>query len=206
MDEYTTNGHGNRTANKTARASARTSLSDPLRIAEVPAGEAGGRVGITFCPGKCGDSLHGRPWARDLALDLDAVARWGAQAVATLIEDHEFDLLGVRALGREVRSRGIEWHHLPIVDVSVPDARFEAAWREAGPALGRVLREGGRVLVHCRGGLGRAGMVAARLLVEQGAAPREAVAAVRAVRPGAIETRAQERHVLDLACPQGTVL
>ncbi|MCJ7453727.1 MAG: ADP-ribosylglycohydrolase family protein, partial [Steroidobacteraceae bacterium] len=51
------------------------------------------------------------------------------------------------------------------------------------------------MLVHCRGGLGRAGSVAARLLVEFGADPGEAIRQVRAVRPRAIETRAQERWV-----------
>jgi len=40
-------------------------------------------------------------------------------------------------------------------------------------------------------------MIAARLIVELGAAtPEEAIRQVRASRPGAIETRAQERHVL----------
>jgi hypothetical protein len=39
-----------------------TSLTDPLRIAEVPAGT--GTIGITFCPGGQGDSVFGRPWAQ----------------------------------------------------------------------------------------------------------------------------------------------
>jgi len=54
---------------------------------------------------------------------------------------------------------------------------------------------GGRVLVHCRGGLGRAGTVAACLLVEFGVRPEEAIQRVRIARPNAIETSAQERHV-----------
>jgi protein-tyrosine phosphatase len=61
------------------------------------------------------------------------------------------------------------------------------------------LRWGSRVLVHCRGGLGRAGTVSARLLVELGVPPVEAIRQVRRVRVGAIETAAQERYVLGLA-------
>jgi len=53
----------------------RTSLTDPLRIAELPVAAAGGMVGVTFCPGKRGDSVFGRPWARDLDADLDVVQR-----------------------------------------------------------------------------------------------------------------------------------
>lgn len=126
----------------------RTSETHPLRIDEVAAGDAGGVIGITFCPGKQGDSCSGAPWARDLETDLDAIARWQPGAMLTLIEDHEFDMLGVPRLGERARARGIEWHHLPIVDVQPPDERFES------------LR-------------------------------------VRVARPGAIETAAQLRYVMD---------
>lgn len=171
----------------------RTSQTHPLRIDEVQAGHAGGIVGITFCPGKQGDSYTGAPWARDLDIDLDAIARWGARAVVTLIEDHEFEMLGVPGLGSAVRERGIEWHHLPIVDVQPPDARFESGWATSGPRLLELLGAGEKVLVHCRGGLGRAGTVAALLLVETGVTGEEAVRRVRAARPGAIETEEQLR-------------
>ena len=49
-----------------------------------------------------------------------------------------------------------------------------------------------------RGGMGRAGTVAARLLVERGMSPRAAIHAVRAVRTGAIESRSQEAYVTAL--------
>lgn len=181
-----------------ADARARTSRSDPLRIDEVQAGGAGGLIGVTFCPGKRGDSIWGRPWRRDLAADLDVVACWRPRAVVTLVETHELESLGVPDLGAQVRARGIDWHHLPIPDVRPPDARFEAGWRSAGPALCGALRDGARVLVHCRGGLGRAGTVAARLLIDLGAAPPDAVRSVRAARPGAIQTADQLRYLLDL--------
>ena len=87
------------------------------------------------------------------------------------------------------------WHHLPVKDVTAPGEAFENRWVYAGARLRERLRSGDRVLVHCRGGLGRAGSVAARLLTEFGAEPGEAIRQVRAVRPGAIETHAQERWV-----------
>jgi protein-tyrosine phosphatase len=49
--------------------------------------------------------------------------------------------------------------------------------------------------MHCRGGLGRAGMISARLLVESGVEPTAAMERVRAARPGAIETPRQEEWV-----------
>lgn len=54
------------------------------------------------------------------------------------------------------------------------------------------------LLVHCRVGLGKAGTIAARLLVELEVEPREAARQVPADRPGAIEGAAQEAHVLGL--------
>lgn len=90
------------------------------------------------------------------------------------------------------------WFHLPIVDASTPDAAFEREWDKVAGGLNARLRNGENVLVHCRGGLGRAGTIAARLLIELGWKPGDAIARVRAVRPGAIETRAQEKYVLSL--------
>lgn len=174
----------------------RTSLTHPLQIAEVQASSAHGRIGITFCPGKRQPGAMSGNWQRDLDLDCDAIRAWGAAAVVSLIEQHEMEALDVLRLGEAVEARGMDWHHLPIRDVSVPSASFEKAWGEVGPQLRALIRNGSSVLVHCKGGLGRAGMIAARLLVELGMAPEEAIAEVRSVRPGAIETRAQHEHVL----------
>jgi protein-tyrosine phosphatase len=179
---------------------ARTSETDPLRIAQVMAGA--GLIGLTICPGKRGGSVFGAGWERDLDADVRVIREWGAAAVVTLIEDHEFKMLGVERLGEAVVAAGIEWHHLPIRDVQVPDAGFEAGWASAGVRLGNRLRNGERVLVHCRGGLGRTGMVAARLLVEvAGVTPQRALDDVREARHGAVETPEQEAWVLGLKAP-----
>jgi len=94
------------------------------------------------------------------------------------------------------------WFHLPIVDVSIPDARFEKEWSAAGEELCSILRRELDVLVHCRGGLGRAGTIAARLLIELGMEPTKAIEHVRSVRPGAIETTDQENFVRNLGTVQ----
>lgn len=171
----------------------RTSETDPLRIAEIALGT--GVIGVTLCPGKRGTSTFGSAWVRDLDADIAAIAAWGASAMVTLIEEHEFRLLGVERLPEAVRAAGMAWHHLPITDVSVPDERFERTWPGLWSQLSASLDAGERVLVHCRGGLGRAGTVAALMLVESGEAPEVAIDRVRAVRPGAIETAEQESWV-----------
>lgn len=174
----------------------RTSRTHPLQIAEVAADP--GVIGVTFCPGKHQPASMTGSWARDLCLDLDTVRSWGGGTVVTLVTGQELRDLRVEAMGDEVAVRGMAWLHLPIKDVSTPTAHWEAAWREAGPALHTILDDGGRVLVHCKGGLGRAGLVAARLLIERGATPGDAIAAVRAARFGAIETTGQEEYLYRL--------
>jgi ADP-ribosylglycohydrolase/protein-tyrosine phosphatase len=168
-----------------------------LPIATIPLpGGVGGALGVTFCPGKsdplAGDGL----WSRDLPTDLGSVRAWGAQALVTLLEDHEFDLLHVRRLGDMAEAAGLDWYHLPIPDMAAPGRQFEHRWAYAGVRLRRLLRRGGKVVIHCRVGLGRSGAIAARLLAELGAPPTEAISQVRRARPGAVQTSEQERHVL----------
>jgi protein-tyrosine phosphatase len=172
----------------------RTSQSDSLQIDPVTC--ALGEIGMTFCPGKKGDSVYGAAWDRDLIGDLSVVRDWGASVLVTLMEKHELDMLKVPELGEQAEAMGLEWHHLPIVDINVPDARFETLWTYSGHVLRRKLMAGEKIVIHCRGGLGRTGTIAAKLLIEFGMAPDEAMKQVRAARPGAIEGDLQPRYVL----------
>jgi ADP-ribosyl-[dinitrogen reductase] hydrolase len=175
-----------------------TSLTHPLQIAAISAGPGLGRVGITFCPGKYDRKAMSGYWDRDLDVDLDAIRAWGAAAVVTLLEAREFALLRVERLGEEITGRNMAWFHLPIIDGSTPDERFERQWQVAGDEVRSILRNGGDVLVHCRGGLGRAGTIGARLLIELGMEPAIAIERVRSARVNAIETPEQMKYVLAL--------
>lgn len=170
----------------------RTSENSPLMIAEVPTPN-GGLLGLTTCPGKKDVS---RDWDRDLGADIQAITEWGASSIVTLIEDHEFNLLDIESLGEAVVTAGLHWWHLPIRDVDVPDKQFENQWKALRPDIHARLSSGERILIHCRGGLGRTGLLAGRILVERGVEPETAIAMVRTARPGAIETAEQERYVL----------
>ncbi len=156
----------------------------PFRIGTLPVGP--GWLGLARCPGS----------ATPLADDLAAVAGWGAGAVLTLLGPPELAALGAAGLPDAVRAAGMDWLHMPIDDFAAPGPAALAAWAVAGPEVAARLAAGGRVLVHCRAGLGRSGTVAAMVLVEAGLAPEAALAAVRAARPGAVETPGQAAFVL----------
>ena len=171
-------------------------LSGPLRIAEVPI-PVSDSLGITHCPGRNGMDSAGCQWRRNLRDDLRDLAAWGAGAVLTLVEDHEFARLGVPEFATEIRRIRIIWYHMAIPDMSAPGKAFEEAWARDGVRLFGSLCAGERILVHCAGGLGRSGMIAAKLLTALGASATHAVAAVRRARPGAIETDGQLDYVLN---------
>ena len=177
---------------------AKTSATHPLLIDEISVG-GGGVLGLTLCPGKKQRFALTGEWERDLDADLRVVADWGAGAVVTLMEACELDNFHVPNLGAAVEALGIDWYLLPIADGGVPDGGFERVWAYAGCRLRGLLASGKRILIHCLGGLGRTGTVAARLLIELGSSPERAIVRVREARPGTIETDSQERHVRNLA-------
>ncbi|WP_228276440.1 ADP-ribosylglycohydrolase family protein [Dechloromonas sp. H13] len=172
-----------------------TSQTDTLRIDSIQVNSLGGKIGMTLCPGKQVISSVSGEWARDLDADLAVIGEWGATALLSLIEPHEFENLGVARMKQGLPA-GITHYILPIVDGAVPSGTWERAWANIGPQVRERLALGERIVIHCRGGLGRTGMVAARLLVEFGEVPATAMRRVRAARPGAIENRRQEEYVL----------
>lgn len=95
---------------------------------------------------------------------------------------------GVDALGPKMSL--LRW---PFPDGGVP-ASVEAA-SELVAAVLDAAAAGKNVVIHCRGGLGRTGLVAACCLVARGRSARDAIDDVRGTRPGAVETRMQEAFV-----------
>jgi protein-tyrosine phosphatase len=108
-----------------------------------------------------------------------ALAHVDGTAVVCLNEPNELDRYPhyVEWLRSQPAIRVLWW---PIPDLYVPD-------RDVAPHLFGQLRSrlggGQRLLMHCGAGIGRAGTIAAGLLVTMGETPQDAVARVRAHRP-----------------------
>ena len=113
----------------------------------------------------------------------------------TLMTDDELSVNKVPNLGQSVLDHGMKWFHLPIRDMRAPDESFSGVWTEIAPDILQMIKQGDNVLVHCRGGLGRSGTIAALLLIEFGLPNGLAIAQVRIARPGAIDIAEQEEYV-----------
>lgn len=155
-------------------------MREPFAIAALSAG-AGGTIGICRLPGLDGD----------LQNDIDAVVAWKPDLVVSMVEIGEMDQAGCPDIEKLLGPRQIKWFHLPIRDYGGPEEASEKAWPQLSAAIHRLLDDNGRVLLHCRGGHGRSGMIALRLLVERGEVPGQALKRLRAARSGAVETKAQ---------------
>jgi len=91
---------------------------------------------------------------------------------------------------------GLHWEWLPIEDFGIP--ALEVLQQVVG-TIQRARGSGVPVFVHCMAGLGRAGTLAAAILVDEGLNPTDSVGLVRWVRPGAIQSEEQENMIASLA-------
>ena len=146
------------------------------------------RLGLCRLPGR----------SDDLAGDVSAIRDWKPAIVVSMTEAAEMAESGSGDLPALLAATGIDWRHFPVVDFGVPEVEVLPQWTALSAALHARLDAGEGVLLHCRGGLGRSGMIALRLLVERGEGAEVALARLRVARPGAVETEAQAGWAADL--------
>ncbi|MBA2662743.1 MAG: dual specificity protein phosphatase family protein [Bradymonadaceae bacterium] len=181
--------------------SRRTSVTHPLRVdwirpEDVP--QFAGRLGLTFAPGKWQPEGHTAFWDRDLEADLTRLRdAWTTDCLVTLNEGHELERLRIPTLCERAVAAGIESLYFPIPDQGIPSD--PGAFAELCAQITERLADGRRVVVHCMGGLGRSGLVAAACIIGLGYSSEQAIALVRNARPGAVENTAQERFLAGVA-------
>ena len=175
----------------------KTSESDPILVDFLPQEELGlpGQLGLTLAPGKKTDEKDTR-WERDLETDLKRLREeYGVGVLVSLMEHDEYSDLEIPELFREAKEQGMEVFYLPIPDYGVPNAPEDDDYRPFIEDVAKRIEEGETVVVHCRGGLGRSGLVAASVLVALGHSAEGAIRTVREAREGALETPDQEDRV-----------
>ncbi len=124
----------------------------------------------------------------DSVLELTWLREHGVQLIISLTED---------PLSRhDVNEAGLLSMHIPIQDMHAPashqiDLCMSAIQKAHSNHLG--------VGLHCTAGMGRTGTMLACYFVTKDLSPSSAIAKVREMRPGSIETPEQAEAVMDFA-------
>jgi protein-tyrosine phosphatase len=147
------------------------------------------------------------PWSGKLALASrprggdwleEEMANWrraGIDTVLSLLTPEEEQDLDLKSEARETKAQGMKFATLPILDRQVPNSESEMSaaldWIDADLSAGK------NVVVHCRQGIGRTGLVAACLLVTKGLTPEAAVKTLSAARGIPVPETAEQRRWID---------
>ncbi|RJX65282.1 phosphatase [Vibrio sinensis] len=145
-----------------------------------------GALILTPCPG-----TQNIPLAESLA----QLKQQGVTAIVTAISAHEMAEKGVEELGEQTQALGMDWFHLVIEDDCAPDEQFISQWNSASPALHEKIDRGEKVAMHCMGGSGRTGILAAHLLLERQWDISHIIEQVKALRPGAFTKSVQVDYI-----------
>src|SRR5438045_169634 len=111
----------------------------------------------------------------------EEIASWresGVHTVVSLLTPGEVDAFELGQESAECESRGINYISLPIPDRGTP--RPESGFEKLVAGVAEELSAGRGVVIHCRQGIGRAGLAAAAVLVAAGLDADGAVKAVSA--------------------------
>lgn len=167
---------------------------DWLQADGAPLFDAPGQIALSSCPGVPGG-------AAQLALDVERILSLGIGTVLSLVDDGEMDYYNAGPVAEALAAAGLRHLRFPIID-GLPPPQVGPARELCGRLLG-LLGEGERVLIHCIGGWGRSGTIAAALLIHEGLGPNRAIAAVREARsPRCVESWQQEKFLLEYGLRQ----
>jgi len=173
----------------------RTSESDPIDVDFLPSSvlDLPGKLGITLAPGKCNMGMSGQ-WARNMEQDLQRLRTvFETDVLVSLIEKPEFEELQIANLLERAEELGMRSRWFPIPDFHAPTSM--SGLSHLVSEILTDLGQGDTVVLHCKAGLGRSGLVASCCLIACGYDSKRAIAQVRRARPGTIENQTQEAFI-----------
>lgn len=93
---------------------------------------------------------------------------------------------------KKIKAMGFSRHSIPVMNYNPPTlGQFKQFLEIMSQAKGKVL-------IHCLGGAGRTGTMAAAYWISKGLPAHKAIAKVRVSNPGAVETAEQEESLYEL--------
>jgi len=163
-------------------------MSHPFDVFRTPV--FAGQLLFTPCPATKGTSL---------IESVTTLKQAGATGIITLMADTELAENGASDLSLVCQQTGLQWYQLPVADDAAPAADFQAAWQQHSAEILRRLHAGEILAIHCKGGSGRTGLIAAQIVLAAGGELDMTIAAVQALRPRALQHPAHLAYLQKVA-------
>lgn len=135
---------------------------------------------------------RGGEWLAD---EMSGWCRAGISHIVSLLTSEEERDLNLKNEVREAESQGMTFTSFPIVDRRIPTS--EASVRSLVERLTLELLTGEKVVIHCRQGVGRSGLLAASILIGRGFSPGAATDQLSHIRGVAVPETVEQREWLD---------
>ncbi|BCV50625.1 phosphatase domain-containing putative toxin [Shewanella algae] len=158
-------------------------MSHPFDILSL---DSGTRLIFTPCPGTK---------AASVAEAVATLKAAGTEVIITLMSLSELDTFGASLLPDICGEVGIRWLHLPIEDDASPAEEFELAFAKHKSVLQTLMQNNATIAIHCRGGSGRTGLMAAILLLLAGGSLAQVITQVQSIRPNALTNVNQRGYI-----------
>ena len=147
----------------------------------------GAKLIFTPCPGTKGVSIVD---------SLKSLKEAGAQAVITMMTMAELTEKQADTIPSLCAELHMDWYHLPVEDSCAPEEPFAQAFAQQKAILLGLVETGATMVIHCHGGSGRTGMMAAILMLELGYAPAQVKSQIPLIRPKSLTSPVQANYLI----------
>ncbi|KRW98991.1 hypothetical protein PPERSA_11592 [Pseudocohnilembus persalinus] len=158
--------------------------------------------GLCHCPGKqLKMGRDGKPHNRNIIEDITYFKNLNQiQVIICLLNKYELRSIGVdyNKFQGICEKQGVQFLELPIIEMGEPEISFQEFYDFIDKNIIQNIKNKKNVIAHCRGGIGRAGLLAACTLIQCNISQNatQAINMVRKIRDKrCVESRKQEDYV-----------
>ncbi|MBB1355871.1 MULTISPECIES: dual specificity protein phosphatase family protein [unclassified Pseudoalteromonas] len=145
----------------------------------------GANIIFTPCPGTK---------TQNLADSITTLKAAGTHMLLSLMPQKELEKNNVQTINSECSKHDITWFHLPINDDEAPKQPFTSSWNTHKTDILQAIQHKQTIAIHCKGGTGRTGLVAALILNSAGYTKEEVYSLVQGIRPKALTIELQKEY------------
>lgn len=138
------------------------------------------------------------PGTKDISVaeSLQTFKGVGAQAVITMMTMPELIENKAEQIPTLCADLEMDWYQLPVEDSCAPEEPFAQAFARHKSTLLDLIKSGATIVIHCHGGSGRTGLMAAILMLESGYDAQEIKTKIQQLRPKSLKSPVQVNYLV----------